>query len=200
MPRRLFPLALALLMAFPRPAMALDASVWLELGKVQSLQADFIQVQTRTILKRPLESSGAVRFDRPGTLTWAVLTPARSTFSMGGGKATMELPDHRAHRVVDLATLPEFKRLAASVMVWLQADPVAVARDFTTTYAPSPPTIVLIPVDPTLGRLVKTIELGIAESPFRVAHVRIVEPTGDTVEIRFSKVVLDGVPVPDPAP
>lgn len=200
MPRCVLPVVIALLATLPRHAQALDAAVWLDLGRVKSLQAEFTQVQTRKILKRPIESRGTVRFDRPATLVWAVLTPARSTFALDGNMATMDVPDVGVHEVLDLGAVPEANRLATSLMVWLQADPAAVARDFAATYTTSPPFIVLVPLDPTLGRVVKTLELGLAEAPWRVDHARIVEPTGDTVDIRFSKVVLDGVPVPDPAP
>lgn len=175
-------------------AHAVDASVWPELGRVQTLEARFTQVQQRAILKTPLTSTGVVSFRRPDTLSWVVEAPARSSFTLEHGIATMAYPDLGMKDRIDLAAVPDANRLATSLLVWLQADAVAVERDFTVTYAPTGAT--LVPRDPRLAGLIASIELTIAPSPARVERVVLAEPDGDRVEIRFSGVKLDGVTVP----
>ena len=177
-----------------------SAAVWSELGKVSSLQANFAQVQTRKILKHPLESRGTVRFTRPASLVWSVLTPMRSTFSLDGKKATMDVPDVGVHEVIDLGAVPDANRLATSLMVWLQADATAVERDFTAEYRQSPASIRLVPKETRLAGLVNDMTLDLAESPWRVAAVHFSEPGGDVVDIVFRGVILDGKAVPDPGP
>lgn len=188
------------LLGLASPAFALDASVWAELGRVKSLRAEFVQVQTRKILKKPLESRGTIEFDRPSALVWSVLAPYRSTFSLRGSRAVMDVPDVGTHEEIDLAAVPDANRLATSLMVWLQADAAAVARDFEATFTDSPPSVRLVPRDATLGKLVQALTIGLAPAPWRVARVVITEPTGDVVELRFTAVQLDGVRVPDPTP
>lgn len=187
--------------ALPGPAAAapvVDDRVWAALAQVQRLEARFVQVQHRAILKVPLESAGTVSFTRPDTLSWVVERPARSTFLLQGSRATMDLPDVGAHEVFDLAAVPDANRLATSLMVWMRADAAAVARDFTTTWRQSPPGVDLHPRDPLLAGLVQTIRLDLAPDPWRVDAVQLLEPDGDRVDIHFSRVVLDGVAVPDP--
>lgn len=185
------------------PVLAADTvgpSLWPELGKVTKLEANFVQVQHRKILKKPLESRGTVRFARPSSLVWNVLSPAKSTFSLEGSKATMDVPDVGSHEVLDLAAVPDASRLATSLMVWLKADAAAVDHDFTATYVQSPPSVKLAPKDERLGKLVTSVNLDLATNPWRVSAVHFTEPTGDSVDIRFTGVKLDGVSVADPTP
>jgi hypothetical protein len=181
----------------PLPAHAVDASVWAELAKVQRLDASFTQVQTRAILKAPLTSTGTVKFERTSSaLTWQVASPARSTFSLIGQVAKMEYPDLGMSDTIDLAQVPDAGRLATSLLVWMQADASAVARDFVPTYGPDSAT--LAPKDATLKGLLAEIHIRFAAAPVRVRDVDLVEPDGDRVHITFSKVMLDGAAVPDP--
>lgn len=191
-------LVLAGLLA-PRAGWAVDASVWTELGRVQTLEARFDQTQTRAVLKQPLQSRGAVRFERPtSALTWQVETPGRSTFSLVGSVARMEYPDLGMNETFDLSQVPDASRLATSLLVWMQADPEAVARDFDTTYGPD--TASLRPKDATLKALLSEIRIRFAPGPWRVRTVDLVEPDADLVRIVFHTVRLDGVAVADPTP
>ena len=190
-------LSVFVLLVLPLRAVAFDTNVWTELGKVNVLAARFTQVQHRAILKQPLTSEGAVTYTRAGTkLSWTVETPSRSSFSLEGQVARMEYPDLGMSETVDLAQVPDASRLATSLLVWMQADPAAVARDFDTTYDAEG--AVLKPKDPQLRSLLSEIRLRFASAPVRVREVHLVEPDGDRVEIRFHHVVLDGSAVPDP--
>lgn len=177
-------------------AWAVDASVWAELGKVQHLQARFTQVQTRKVLKQPLQSSGALDFVRPDGLTWTVDPPYASTFSLKAGIARMDYPALGMSQTIDLNSVPDANRLATSLMVWLQADAAQVERQFDVRYETDGAT--LSPKDATLRGLIQSIELDLAPSPWRVSGVVLTEPDGDRTELRFRSVVADGKSLPDP--
>lgn len=89
---------------------------------------------------------------------------------------------------IDLASVPDANRLAMSLLVWMQADASAVDRDFSVTYSASGAR--LVPKDPQLQKLLASIDLTLAPSPWRVTAVELSEPSGDTVAIAFSNVVL----------
>lgn len=187
----------------PGTSYAIDATVWAELARVQRLEASFDQTQTRTVLKQPLKSRGAVRFERAAptggsALTWQVTEPGRSTFSLVGNVARMEYPDLGMKESFDLSQVPDASRLASSLLVWMQADAAAVAREFDTTYGAD--TAVLKPKDATLRGLLSSIEIHFVPGPWRVHAVDLVEPDGDRVDIVFRGVKLDGVAIADPAP
>lgn len=182
----------------PGAAWAVDASVWAELARVGKLEARFEQSQTRAVLKAPLLSSGTVRFERARTaLLWSVEAPARSTFSLEGAVARMSYPDLGMDETIDLAQVPDASRLASSLLVWMQADAAAVARDFDVTYGAD--TASLRPKDPTLRALLAELKIRFVPGPWRVGEVDLVEPDGDRVHIVFRSVKLDGAPVPDPS-
>jgi hypothetical protein len=195
-------LAAIVLGLLPGTSFAIDATVWAELARVQRLEASFDQTQTRTVLKQPLKSRGDVRFERApagvtgSALTWQVNEPGRSTFSLVGSVARMEYPDLGMKESFDLAQVPDASRLASSLLVWMQADAVAVAREFDTTYGAT--TAVLVPKDPTLRGLLASIDITFVPGPWRVRAVDLVEPDGDRVNIVFHAVKLDGVAVADP--
>lgn len=194
--------AIAAIVAFlgclPGQSHAIDATVWAELARVQVLEASFDQTQTRAVLKQPLTSTGRVRFERVGPeLKWEVTAPGRSTFSLIGSVARMEYPDLGMNESFDLAQVPDASRLASSLLVWMQADAAAVARDFDTSYGAD--SAVLTPKDPTLRGLLSTIEVRFVPGPWRVRAVDLVEPDGDRVNILFRGVKLDGVAMGDGA-
>lgn len=178
------------------PAWAVDATVWSELGRVTHLQAEFSQTQTRKVLKTPLTSTGSLEFTRPGQLTWTVRTPYASTFSLTAGVARMTVPSLQVDQTIDLNQVPDAGRLAASLMVWLQADATAVDRDFSVHYGASDAT--LEPRDSRLAGLLASIHLDLVANPWRVKDVTLTEPSGDHTDIRFSSVTLDGVRAPEP--
>lgn len=182
----------------PRAAWAVDGAVWAELAKVQKLKASFEQVQTRAVLKVPLTSTGNVSYERGrNALVWQVDAPARSTFSLIGSVARMEYPDLGMNETIDLSQVPDASRLASSMLVWMQADAGAVARDFTVTYGAD--FAAMVPRDTTLKGLLSEIRIRFASAPSRVREVDLTEPDGDKVHIGFRSVSLDGVSVPDPS-
>ncbi len=174
-----------------------DAAVWAELAKTHHLSAEFTQTQKRAILKKPLVSSGTIEFERPENLVWTVKLPAPSTFELHGSVASMEFPQLGLKERFDLDSMPDANRLASSLLVWLQADPAAVERDFTVHYLDAPARIVLTPKSPSLQGLIKKMELHVKESPWRISGVNLEEPSGDTVDLAFHRVILDGKPIPD---
>jgi hypothetical protein len=187
-----------LLLLAPQAAWAVDASIWAELAKVKKLEAKFDQVQERKVLKVPLKSTGSVRFERATTaLSWLVESPARSSFSLVGQVAKMDYPDLGMSETIDLAQVPDASRLATSLLVWMQADATAVARDFDVAYSADAAS--LHPKDKTLQGLLSEIHIRFAPGPWRVREVDLLEPDGDKVHIVFHGVTLDGTAVADPA-
>lgn len=172
----------------PRAAFAVDATVWTELAKTHELTASFTQVQHRAVLKAPLTSTGSVHFSRPQELDWVVESPSKSSFTLKNSIATMAYPELGMKETIDLASVPDANRLATSLLVWMQADASAVDRDFTVTYSESGAR--LVPRDGQLKKLLASIDLTLAASPWRVTSVKLSEPSGDTVDIAFSNVVL----------
>lgn len=173
---------------------AVDASIWAGLAATDQLSARFTQVQHRAILRAPLVSEGSLSYARQsGHLSWQVEKPSRSRFTLDGSIARTEYPDLGISETYDLAQVPEASRVAASMMVWLRADPAQVEAEFTVRYEGE--RVTLAPKDATLKALLAEIQLTVVPDPWRVSRVELVEPDQDRVVITFHDVVLDGRPV-----
>lgn len=185
------------LAAEPTPLPPEAVATWAELDRVQRLRAHFEQVQYRSVLSRPLASTGTLSFERPNQVRWEVERPARSLFVMNGTNVGTALPDLGHRESIDLAASPEAARFVQGLMVWLGGDLAAVQRDYTAVWKSGPPAVlVLTPRDPALVRLLASITLTLGGSPPQIERVVLVEPGGDRVEITFSAIERDPV-LPD---
>jgi len=148
------------------------------------------------LLSKPLESKGVLAFARPDRLRWEVTSPAPSLFVVDGTKVGMAYPQLGVSDEIDLAAQPDMARLTRALTVWLGADLDTVLADYTLAWQDGPPAMAtLTPRDPTLGKLMANLELTITGDPPRVEQVRIVEPDGDSVEIRLQEVhILPSLP------
>jgi outer membrane lipoprotein-sorting protein len=191
------------LMILAPVALAADAppqalAVWEAMSQVRSVQANFVQVQYRSLLSKPLESTGTLAFTRPDQILWRVEHPAKSIFVINGTKVGMAYPDLGVREEMDLAGNPEAERLTRGMMVWLAGDLAQVTRDYDLAWQPGPPAVaVLTPKDETLAALLSKIELTISGDPPRVESVVMHEPDGDRIEITLTDLVLDPTLPPD---
>lgn len=198
--RLLFPAAAFLLTTV---ALASDVppeatAIWEDMSQVRSVQASFVQVQHRSLLAKPLTSTGTLAFTRPDRILWRVEQPAASVFVIDGTKVGMAYPDLGVREEMDLEGNPDAERLTRGLMVWLAGDLAQVTRDYTVTWQPGPPAVaVLVPRDATLAALLSKLELTITGDPARVERVVMHEPDGDRVEIALNDLVLDPTLPPD---
>jgi outer membrane lipoprotein-sorting protein len=180
------------------PAAAVQA--WEAMSAVQSLEASFEQTRTTALLAQPLISTGTLRFQRPDRLAWEVRTPGRSQLVMDGTRVGMWYPDLGVRDEIDLASDPDTARLVGAMMVWLAGDLPAVSRSYAVAWSDSAPAgaptgtlhaAVLTPRDPTLGALIRELDLFLGGAPLRVLAVTMREPDGDRVDITMRDVRLD---------
>jgi outer membrane lipoprotein-sorting protein len=61
--------------ADPAPLPPEAVSAWAELDRVSRLRARFEQVQHRSVLSRPLVSTGTLSFERPNRVRWGSRSP-----------------------------------------------------------------------------------------------------------------------------
>src|SRR5258707_15299242 len=80
-------------------------------------RVEFIEQQFLSVLKRPIESSGELRYDAPDRLEKRTLKPRTETLVLSGGILTVE----RAHsrRVTDLHAYPQVLPFVESIRATL---------------------------------------------------------------------------------
>jgi hypothetical protein len=183
MKRRYFGfLALACLCAAAAPAAASDAAG--DLDEVMGLLAmrrqgrvEFVEQQFLAILKRPIESSGELRYEAPDRLEKRTLLPRPENLLLAAGELTLERGGHR--HVVDLHRYPQILPFVESIRATLAGDRRALEQLFHLEFAGSVSrwTLTLVPLDRQLTGIVKQVQIDGARD--QLLRVEIRQADGD---------------------
>ncbi len=140
-------------------------------------RAEFIEQQFLSVLSRPLESSGELRYDAPDRLEKRTLKPRAETLALNGEELTVE----RAHsrRVMDLQAYPQVLPFVESLRATLAGDRQALERVFRLDFAGSVSrwTLTLIPLESKLKQFVSQVRIDGAQD--QLLKVEIRQPDGD---------------------
>jgi hypothetical protein len=140
-------------------------------------RVEFIEQQFLSVLKRPIESSGELRYDAPDRLEKRTLKPRTETLVLSGGILTVE----RAHsrRVTDLHAYPQVLPFVESIRATLAGDRGALERVFHLDFAGSLErwSLVLVPLDSKVKQSVAQVRIdGMRD---QLQRVEIRQPDGD---------------------
>ena len=123
-------LGLLLLAALGGASSDLDQVMAL-LAMRQHGRVEFIEQQFLAVLKRPIESSGELRYDAPDRLEKRTLVPQQETLLLAGGVLTIERGERR--RVLDLHRYPQILPFVESIRATLAGDRAALERVFQSS-------------------------------------------------------------------
>jgi hypothetical protein len=140
-------------------------------------RVEFIEQQFLSVLKRPIESSGELRYDAPDRLEKRTLKPRTETLVLSAGILTVE----RAHsrRVTDLHAYPQVLPFVESIRATLAGDRGALERVFHLDFAGSLErwSLVLVPLDSKVKQAVTQVRIdGMRD---QLQRVEIRQPDGD---------------------
>jgi hypothetical protein len=162
--------------AAPAGAGDLDQIMGL-LAMRQHGRVEFIEQHFLAVLKRPVESSGELRYDAPDRLEKRTLKPRAETLVLTGGVLTVE----RAHsrRVMDLHAYPQVLPFVESIRATLAGDRGALERVFRLEFAGSVSrwTLTLVPLESKVKQSVSQVRIDGAGD--QLLKVEIRQPDGD---------------------
>lgn len=140
-------------------------------------RVEFIEQQFIAVLKRPIESSGELRYDAPDRLEKRTLKPRAETLLLAGGTLTVERA--RSRRVMDLNAYPQILPFIESIRATLAGDRAALERLFRLEFTGSVSrwTLTLIPLDSKMKQSVAQVRIdGTAD---QLIKIEIRQPDGD---------------------
>lgn len=169
-------LGLVLLVALEGASSDLDQVMAL-LAQRQHGRVEFIEQQFLAVLKRPIESSGELRYDAPDRLEKRTLLPKKETLVLSGGILTTRRSERQ--RVLDLHRYPQILPFVESIRATLAGDRVALERVFSIEFAGSVErwSLTLVPLDQALLRTVKQVQIDGSRDQLR--HIEIRQADGD---------------------
>jgi hypothetical protein len=139
--------------------------------------AEFVEQHFLAVLKRPVESSGELRYDAPDRLEKRTLLPRPETLLLAGGILTWERGSSR--RVLELRSYPQLLPFIESIRATLAGDRRALDKLFGLEFSGSVErwTLTLTPLDQQLAR--KVVQIQIDGSRDQLRKVEIRQPDGD---------------------
>jgi hypothetical protein len=175
------------------------ASIRKAAATVKSIETTFVQTRTLKILKKPLVSRGTMAFRRPNDLRWEYQSPLQTLLVAHGGDIH-RLIKHDGAWVSDASgRLEAMKIVLGEINMWLDGD-FSSSKTFRPALRPAqgnqPAYVELLPVDPSLGKIIARITLSFGERPGTVSSIDIYEEGEGVTHIAFENPHFDQ-PIPD---
>ena len=166
---------------------------------IKTIETSFVQTKTLRILKRPLVSRGVMAYRRPSDLRWEYQSPLQTVLVVHGGNVRRMIKHGDAWVNDSSAKLEAMKIVLGEINLWLEGN-------FTSskTFKPElraaqtghPAHVELVPVDPSMTKIISRIAITFAERPGTVSAIDIYEENEGVTHIAFENSRFDGV-IPD---
>jgi outer membrane lipoprotein-sorting protein len=196
--------ALATAALAPTPASAGSwyddwASIRKAAATIKSIEATFVQTRTLKILRKPLVSRGTMAFRRPNDLRWEYQSPLPTLLVAHGGDIHRMIK-HDGTWVNDASgRLEAMKVVLGEINLWLDGD-FSSSKTFRPALRPAkgsqPGYVELMPVDPSLAKIISRIALSFGERPGTVSAIDIYEEGEGVSHIAFESTRFDQA-IPD---
>jgi outer membrane lipoprotein-sorting protein len=155
---------------------------------VKTIETSFVQTRTLKILRKPLVSRGVMAYRRPNDLRWEYQSPLETLLVVRGG-SVRRLIKHGGAWVPDAsAKLEAMKIVLGEIGLWLDGNFTA-SKTFRPELRPAdkgqPAHVDLLPVDPSLGKIISRIAILFGERPGTVDAIDIFEEGEGVTHIAF---------------
>jgi Outer membrane lipoprotein carrier protein LolA-like len=140
-------------------------------------QVEFIEQHFLSVLSRPIETSGELRYDAPDRLEKRTLKPHAETLVLKGDELTINRAGHL--RVMDLHAYPQMVPFVESIRATLAGDRKALERLFRLDFTGSVSrwTLTLAPLESKVKQSVSQVRIDGAQD--QLLRVEIRQPDGD---------------------
>lgn len=200
-------LAFALLLGASPPAAPAAPAAWYQdldsirkaAATVKTLEASFVQTRTLKILKKPLVSRGLIAYRRPDDLRWEYQSPLRTLLVVRQGNAQRLLKRGNEWVTDHSAKLEAMKVVLGEISLWLDGN-FGASKTFRPELRAAskeqPAHVALIPLDPSLGKIIARITISFGEKPGAVSAIDIFEQGEGVTHIAFEN-ARENAAIPD---
>lgn len=163
-------------------------------GKLDSIQANFVQEKHMKILAKPITSTGRFFFRKPASIRWEYDTPIRSTLLMYNGTIKHFVQGEKGVEETPGQQLQPMQFVMQEIGNWMKGQ-----FDKSTVFKSElgdNRKIVLTPKNKTMSRFIQKIEITLGSQPGVIDTVMIYESSHSFTKLSFSNVVPNK-PLPD---
>lgn len=160
-------------------------------SKMKSLQCDFVQTKTISMLKSNLESQGKMYYAQPNKLRWEYTSPYSYTFIING--QTVLLKNMKGNSEIDVNQSKMFKEITRIMMSSVLGTCVSNNRDFNVVLRGNGKDweAVLTPKKSPMKQMFETIIVYFDMNESIVSGVKMIEKSGDTTTIALKNVKVN---------
>jgi outer membrane lipoprotein-sorting protein len=166
---------------------------------IKTIDTGFVQTKTLKILTKPLVSRGVMVYRRPNDLRWEYQSPLQTLLVVRKGNAQRLIKHGDAWVTDSSAKLEAMKIVLGEIGLWLDGN-FGASKTFKpelrAAEAGKPAHVELVPVDPSLAKIISQIAILFAERPGTVSAIDIYEGNEGVTHIAFDGAKYDG-DIPD---
>jgi outer membrane lipoprotein-sorting protein len=167
------------------------ASIRKAAATIKSIETSFVQTRTLKILTKPLVSRGIMLFRRPNDLRWEYQSPLQTLLVAKSGNIH-RLIKHGNTWVADASGRLEAMKI--EINLWLDGD-FSSSKTFRPELRPAKTDqaahVELIPLDPSLGKIIARITINFGQRPGTVSSIDIHEEGEGVTHIAFENSRFD---------
>lgn len=155
---------------------------------IQTLQCDFVQTKTLSILNDKMVSNGTMAFARPSKLRWNYTAPYDYTFIITDDKVLIGKGKQR--NSIDLKSSQVFQEIARMIAGSITGKCLTQTKDFAVTMQSDANNYIafLTPKDKRLKKMFKSIKLTFDRKANAMSKVELTEMSSDVTTITFQNV------------
>lgn len=161
-------------------------------ASIKSMQCDFVQEKTLSLLNDKMTSKGVMFYRKPNQLRWEYLSPYTYTFIFNDTKVLLKSSQKKD--VIDVRSSQLFQEIARIMMNSVTGKCLSDKSNFAVTMykAGDEWTAKLVPQKKNMKQMFSTIILHINPKEGVVNKVEMTEKTGDSTVILLKNIVKNG--------
>jgi outer membrane lipoprotein-sorting protein len=161
-----------------------------ELGKIKSLEAQFVQKKTTPILAKPLVSEGRMYFLAPSSIKWEYTSPFKDVLVVNQGKTVHYSFDKNGNKTVSDSGSMSQGMVFQEITGWMNGN--FESKHFKATLKPGTPrVIVLTPRQKGITEFIRKIEMSLSDKPGVMNSIKIFEKENTVTLLEFRNAELN---------
>jgi outer membrane lipoprotein-sorting protein len=157
--------------------------------KIKTLQCDFIQEKTSTLVAEKAVAKGILHYQSPSMLRWEYMAPTPSTLILNDNAAALCNKD--GEKVGNDKMIKQLGKLIISI---INGDGIKNSKQFSTEVFDAEGNqmlVVLTPVQKRIKEFYNSIELKIDKDTFLASEIIMNEKSNDKLVIYLSNIILN---------
>jgi outer membrane lipoprotein carrier protein len=168
-----------------------------QLKTVETVQADFVQEKTLSVLNHTLTIKGHFALQKPNRLVWIVREPVKYAVRIDGDEIRQWDEDTNQVQVIHLGGDPTFQAVTQQLQAWFMGDYKILAESYDVEEQGADPLrLGFVPKPDTMvAKVLKRVDLTFGKDDLYIDKMVVQEAGGDLTTLQFNNTKLNQ-PIP----